>query len=363
MTVSQKWPNHAVFTQPPKTALKMTTTMTNIEGLLSSIITDLSEENYESSFAQYRFLFEIARTYSQIPPDLIFDSIWKQIKNRKFHSLNNWGISFPASPLILRFARDAEPDSTLSSHSAGLKSRLFTNVLTEFFDHGLGVLCCGNGRSSDYLLDVNFIAHGVNLGYIEETAIREHILQFLIGGITCPAQYHCRVFALCVLLKIAGATFDAYADSSVVDRCIELLKGYDCGGNAALEQIKVGGLYKRVWSGLREIIGGSNSTAATELGGSTSTTCFCNQGTRANRDGPRGSRRNSHRHISGTAKHGPQTSGSSAPSARICHRPRDRNGSPLHPVAINQHCQFVRLHHLRYFRSRVSPRPHDHNPP
>ena len=327
----------------------MTTMMTNIEGLLGSIITDLSEENYELSFTQYRFLFEIARTYSQIPPDLIFDTIWKQIKNHKFPSLNNWGISFPASPLILCFARDAESDSTLSSHSAGLKSRLFANVLTEFFDHGLGVLYGGNGPSSDYLLDVNFIAHGVNLGYIEETVIHEHILQFLIGGTTHPAQYHCRVFALCVLLKIAGATFDAYADSSVVDRCIELLKGYVCGSNAALEQIKVSGLYKRVWSGLTQIVGGSNSTAATELGGSASPTCVCNQETRANRDGPRGSHRNSRRHISGTTQHGPQTSGPSIPSTRICHRPRDRNNSPRTPIAINQHCQFVRLHHRRYF--------------
>ena len=223
----------------------MTTTMTNIEGLLGSIITDLSEENYELSFAQYHFLFEIARTYSQIPPDLIFDTIWKQIKNHKFPSLNNWSISFPASPLILRFARDAESDSTLSSHSAGLESRLFTNVLTEFFDHGLGVLYGGNGPSSDYLLDVNFIAHGVNLGYIEETAIREHILQFLIGGTTHPAQYHCRVFVLCVLLKIAGATFDAYAGSSVVDRCIELLKGYDCGRTLQAGLVRAKGNYRR----------------------------------------------------------------------------------------------------------------------
>ena len=90
-----------------------TTTMSNIQEVLGSVIKTLSEENYDKSFAQYRFLFEIARTYSEIPSDLIFDSVWNQIRNRQLPSHNNQYISYLTSPLILRFANDAESDSIL----------------------------------------------------------------------------------------------------------------------------------------------------------------------------------------------------------------------------------------------------------
>ena len=300
-----------------------TTTMSNIQEVLGSVVKNLSDENYDKSFAQYRFLFEIARTYSEIPSDLIFDSVWNQIRNRQLPSHNNWCISYPTSPLMLRFASDAESDSTLASHSAGLRSRLCASILREFFDNGLGVLHRGHNPSSGYLLEVNLIAHSVNLGYIEETAIREHILQFLISGTSPPTIYQYPVFALGVLLKIAGDTFEAYTGSSVVDRCFELLRGYDCGNNVHSQKLKVGEFYEEYLVGAKTIVGGGNSTEGKGLGGTASTTCVCNQGTRANRHGPGRSHRNSRRHISGTTKHGPRAAGPSVPSARFCHRPRD----------------------------------------
>ena len=73
--------------------------------------------------------------------------------------------------------------------------------------------------------------------------IREHILQFLTGS---PSKQHpYREIALFVLFKIAGATFGACADPSVVDRCFELLKDHDFSGwDAPWQQLKVSRLYE-----------------------------------------------------------------------------------------------------------------------
>ena len=74
-----------------------------------------------------------------------------------------------------------------------------------------------------FLADANFVAHWVNLGYVEESAIRNHILQALISH---PKLYDHQAGALIILFKLAGATFQKYADPSVVDRCFELLEAH-----------------------------------------------------------------------------------------------------------------------------------------
>ena len=223
----------------------MAAAMSNIEAVLGSVIKNLSEENYEQSFAQYRLLFDIAQTCSQIPSDFIFDTIWKQISNRVLPRDDSQHFIHPASPLVLRFARDAGSDSILAPHSPGLRNRLCTSILRQFFDHGLGVLYRGYSPDNDYLLDVNLIAHAVNLGYIEETVIREHILQFITGSPSTRTHY--QELVLFVLFGIAGATFGACADPSVVDRCFEFLKGYDFSNwHVCWHQLKVGRLYEEV---------------------------------------------------------------------------------------------------------------------
>ena len=211
-----------------------TTTMSNIEGALGSVIRNLSEQNYEQSLTQYRFLFELSQTYSQIPSD----SIWRQIRSHQLSSHENQGVIYPASPLILRFASDAESDSILASRSAGLRSRLCTSLLREFFDDWLGLLYRGHLPRDGYLLDVNLIAHGANLGYIGETAIRKHIIQFLTAT-SHPTFHSLRELALCILFKIAGATFAAYTDSSVIDHCFERLRAHNFDHPYA-KQLKVG---------------------------------------------------------------------------------------------------------------------------
>ena len=75
--------------------------------------------------------------------------------------------------------------------------------------------------SSDLWMDANLVAHCANLGYIEEAAIRNHILQSLISH---PILRIHQLVALYVLFKIAGATFAAYVDPTVVDRCFELIE-------------------------------------------------------------------------------------------------------------------------------------------
>ena len=80
-------------------------------------------------------------------------------------------------------------------------------------------------RYYDYwsAVDSNLIARWANSGHVDQATIRNHILQSLISH---PKLYDHQADALIILFKIAGATFEAYADPSVVDRCFELLKNY-----------------------------------------------------------------------------------------------------------------------------------------
>ncbi|KAF9783233.1 hypothetical protein BJ322DRAFT_1212043 [Thelephora terrestris] len=203
--------------------------MSNIEEALGRVVGALTEENYEQSLANYRFLFELAQTYSQVPTDLVFDSIWKHAW--RLPTPDN--LFYPTSQLILRFASDAESDSILAPHSAGLRSRLCTTILREFLNVGLGLLSGSGGNN----LLANLVAHGANLGFIEETAIRPHILQ-LLTAMFLPTLYDHQVDVLCVLFEIAGATFDAYADPSAVDHCFELLSDHSYIFASRRKQIK-----------------------------------------------------------------------------------------------------------------------------
>ena len=73
----------------------------------------------------------------------------------------------------------------------------------------------------EFYTRVNLIAHWVNLGYVELEDVRDHILQSLAFQ---PTVHPHQLNSLTILLKISGATFAAYVDSSVMDRCCDLLK-------------------------------------------------------------------------------------------------------------------------------------------
>lgn len=216
--------------------------MRNIKKGLGTMVGRLSEQTYEQSLASYRLWLEIEQTYSEATPDLIFNAIWEF--RACGPSPNNHAFVNPIAPLILRFVDDVESDSTLAVHSAGLRNRLCAMLLEEFFDAILKNLYSPSGPGADFFMDVNLIAHCANLGYIREATIHNHILQSLSHPMPMLRYYQAK--ALCILFKIAGATFDAYADAPLVDHCFERLRKYTWNDFAPeANQMQVSELWER----------------------------------------------------------------------------------------------------------------------
>jgi len=210
--------------QPPPDRTTCTIAMEEIENALGLVVGQLSDQNYAHSTAFYHLWFDIGQTYPQIPSDQISDTIWN---NRGRSSINIYCGQFIhlTAHLITRFASDTESNHLLAPRSSGLQSRLSMRTLREFFKNNLRFVA-GYTDIVDFYADANFIAHWANLGYVEEAAIHNHILQSLMSH---PTLYDHQADALIILFKLAGATFEAYADPSVVDRCFELLKGHSYG--------------------------------------------------------------------------------------------------------------------------------------
>ena len=215
------------------------TTTENIKNPLGLLVRDLSDRNYAQSLVCYRFWFNIGKTY-QLPPDQTFDAIWR---NRGALSVDprDKNLIHPTAHLLLRFVSDAESDPTLAPHNSELQSRLCSMTLRDFFGKNLTLVARADCHHVDqptereFCADTNLIAHWINLGYVE-AVICDHILQSLISH---PKLYSHQVDALIVLFKIAGATFGAYADPSVVDRCFELLNDRGSGFRARKELVQV----------------------------------------------------------------------------------------------------------------------------
>ena len=217
-----------------------TIVMERIQKGLGILISRISEKNYDETFANYRLWFEITQTYSQEYPDQIFDSLFDNRGTQGIEEdLNK--LNHSTAHLIVRFAGDAESDNTLGPYAIGLQNRLCTKILQEFFESNMGFVqdreLHGHTFQAQFIADANFIGHWANLGYIEESAIRNHILQSLISH---PGkQYYHQADALFLLFKLAGATFEKYVDPSVIDRCFERLKGRYSGEAAASQVIQV----------------------------------------------------------------------------------------------------------------------------
>ena len=203
--------------------------MINIQNVLNSIVKDLSDQNYEQSLALFRLWIGISQTYSQIPSNLILDAIC----NHRARGPPDYNFIYTTAQQTIRFVGDVESDPILAPHTIGLQSRFRARVLQEFFNVNLGAVYGNSGWGCLYI-DTNIIAHYANLGHIEEDAIRIYILQSLISH---PKLYDTQVVALVILFKIAGATFEAYADPGVVDRCFELLNNHPCNGPVMMESI------------------------------------------------------------------------------------------------------------------------------
>ena len=218
--------------------------MASIKQHLGSVVRGLSDQNYERSLASYRFWFDIGLTYSQITPDQTFNDILGSISSEAV-SLEGDKLFHPAAHLIIRFASDAESDNALAPPTAGLQSRLCAHILQGFFESNLSCASYEEWSPQAHLRNsfvstANLIASWANLGYVEESAIRNHILQSLVSDLLLKL-YDFQACAVIVLFKIAGATFEAYADPSAVDRCFELLKNhYSCNTvKGRLVQVRV----------------------------------------------------------------------------------------------------------------------------
>ena len=198
--------------------------MNNIQNALGLAISSLSDEQYEQSLDHFRLWFRIGQKYSRNPPDLIFDAIYGS-KLRGSWSNDSLFRGYSIGRLILRFVNDVELDPVFAPYSTGLRSRFCARIVQEFFDGNAETMNTGNTWApSRFYVDVDIIAHCINLGYIEEDMIRDYILQSLISR---PKLHDHQADALVILFEIAGATFEAYVDPVVVDRCFQLLKDHD----------------------------------------------------------------------------------------------------------------------------------------
>jgi len=211
--------------------------MEEIDKALDSTLGQLSDENYARSLDFYRFWFDIGQTYHQVPSGQIFNALWNNRWKGSGIDISRGELIHSAAHLVLRFASDAELDPIFAPHSSGLHSQLCARSLQEFFSDNLKA---ARGGGDPVYSTINLVAHWMNLGYVEEATIRNHILQSLTSH---PTLHDHQAYTLIILFKLAGATFEAYADSSVVDRCFELLKNhrtYDPrqGHNAGKEKLE-----------------------------------------------------------------------------------------------------------------------------
>lgn len=203
-----------------------TLAMENIQKGLGSTIANLSDHNYETSLTYLRFWFEVGQTYFQLPADMIFDTIYAYRASGAPYNVT----IYPKTGLTLRLVDDIESDPAFAPHCAGFRSRFCAKILQSFFDNDMGVVYSGSSYTSApdiYYVDVNYIAYCVNLGYIGEKTIRNHILQSLFSH---TKMHQHQVTALAILFKLAGATFEAYADPAAINRCFEILNEYPYSG-------------------------------------------------------------------------------------------------------------------------------------
>jgi len=216
---------------------------------LYKLLHHISKENYDRTFSAYHFWIGLGAAYggtlnhqlyddilSSTKPDLIAIHRGKVTSGKvyHFHEFHEHPEQFTGKGhlihsdvhQLLRFITDAEPHPILSTHAIGLHDRLCSESLEQFFRKSLDYIPGGwteptSEQLHQFYTRVNLIAHWVNLGYVKLEDVRDHILQSLVLQ---PAVFDHHLNSLMILLKISGATFAAYVDPSVMNRCCDLLK-------------------------------------------------------------------------------------------------------------------------------------------
>ena len=212
---------------------------------LMKLVYGISEENYDCTFSAYSFWIKLGIARGGLSNDQLYNDILGSVTTKQnrittpqldYNSTmyyNNVKQYVPRGQLIHdgarllpRFITDAELDPALSTYAIGLHDRLCRESLDQFFRQNLDYIPGGwkgptSEQSCEFYTRVNLIAHWVNLGYVKLEDIRDHILQSLAFQ---PTVYPHQLNSLMILLKLSGATFAAYVDPSVMDRCCDLLK-------------------------------------------------------------------------------------------------------------------------------------------
>ena len=210
---------------------------------LMKLVYGISEENYDCTFSAYRFWIKLGTARGGVSNDQLYNDILgsvttrqNQITTPQLYYDYSVGQHVPRGQLIHngarllpRFITDAERDPALSTYANGLHDRLCRESLDQFFRQNLDYIPGGwegptSEQSCEFYTRVNLIAHWVNLGYVKLEDIQDHILQSLAFQ---PTVHPHQLNSLMILLKISGATFAAYVDPSVMDRCCDLLKQSD----------------------------------------------------------------------------------------------------------------------------------------
>jgi len=213
---------------------------------LMKLVYNLSEENYDRTFSAYRFWIKLGAARGGVSNDQLYNDILGSVTARH-NQITTPQLDYNNSPMVYnnvnqyvprgqlihggarllpRFITDAELDPALSTYANGLHDRLCRESLEQLFRQNLDYIPGGwegptSEQSCEFYTRVNLIAHWVNLGYVELEDVRDHILQSLAFQ---PTVHPHQLNSLMILLKISGATFAAYVDPSVMDRCCDLLK-------------------------------------------------------------------------------------------------------------------------------------------
>ena len=196
-----------------------------------NLLLALSEGNYDSIFSAYRYWIELEATRGGVTNRRLYNDVMGSTRpdliSPPYFTGNSrypvaGGLIHSTAQSLLRFITDAEQDPILSTYAVDVHEQLSRSSLDGFFKRILGCTPRStNTELSNFYTRTNFIAHWVNLGYVRLEDVRDRILQSLI---MCPSAHPHQLNSLLILLKISGATFAAYVDPSVMDRCCDLFK-------------------------------------------------------------------------------------------------------------------------------------------
>ena len=202
-----------------------------LSSFLTELVRSLSENNYEQSLSEYRFWMKLGAAHGWVNDYQLCDDIRAAMKPDLVYPLSSSQFIHPTSHLLIRFITDVGLDPVLSTYASNAQNRLCRESLERFVDRNVEFVSASgwnNSYVSEFYTSVNFLAHWANLGYLSIEDVQDYILQSLTFQ---PTVHSHQLISLVVFLKISGATFAAYVDPSVMDRCCDLIESGNFGSS------------------------------------------------------------------------------------------------------------------------------------